>query len=133
MRTLLALALFASLVPASGCFPFLSCGGYSGGGDIVYQRGTDTLILCDNGGFVATMTDSTLEGTYTQTATGDLGTDGATSQLDFTLALTDAEGVATIPELGDGTWTEASPNQVELDHYNLLCEDLANRSWWTAQ
>jgi len=60
--------LLASLL-LSGC-----CGAYDGGGDHVYARnGSEMLILCGNGGFVANLTSSTIEGRY-MTVSGDGGT-----------------------------------------------------------
>ena len=124
MRNLLALALVATL--GTGC----GCAGFSGGGDTVYQLGTQTIIVCENGGFVANLSTGTLEGFFDkdgpQSGQAILGTD---LSLAFELTEND-DGTATAPQLGTGTWTEEQLNQVELDHANLECEDLVNRPWW---
>jgi len=134
MRTLLALGFLASLLtlPNLGC---LGCSAYSGGGDVIYARGQDQLILCENTGFVATINGATIEGKYSENAPGssvtDVGTEGDNGKLAFDLTVA-SDGTATAPELGSGAWTEVSTsmNQVELDHADILCKDLVNRAWW---
>lgn len=136
MRTLLAAVLLASaaLLPNAGC---LGCSAYKGGGDTVYQRGGDALILCENGGFVATLSTATIEGFYHEQAAVDdgpvgYGIEGDNGAHAFDL-YQNADGTATAPQLGEGSWQALTLNQTELDHANVQCEDLANRAWWTAQ
>ena len=133
MTKLLIIAALASLTTLAAC----ECGGFSGGGDRVLSRNSDSIILCDNGGFIATTTAGVIEGKYTAESTdadiidavrGD--TDAAAFQLTFDGA---DQATATTTNLGDGGWTMNSMNQTELDHANIQCEDLVNRSWWTAQ
>ena len=121
--------LAAILVTFTGC----SCGAFSGKDDRVYARGNDALILCENGGFVADVATGTIEGRYTVNAdtsiTATRGDDPATTymltfQADNTLATTN---------LGDGAWNELTLNKTELDHADVRCTDLANRTWWSAQ
>jgi hypothetical protein len=134
MRTYLTLTLLAlATLPNLGC---LGCSAYAGGGDTVFQRGAESLILCENGGFVANVTAGAIEGHYHAQApagttyTG-FGTRGDNGQLAFDLT-ENPDGTAITTELGDAPWTNmtASMNQVELDHANIQCTDLVNRSWW---
>ena len=123
-------ALLTTLLLMSGCL----CGGYDGGGNKVYQRsGAELLILCENGGFVANLTSSTIEGRYMeQTPDVGIGVDGATGDLAFDF--TDHhDGTASTPQLGDTPWTQMNLDQVALDHANVQCTDLEAREWWTAQ
>ncbi|HET9988999.1 MAG TPA: hypothetical protein VFQ65_10765 [Kofleriaceae bacterium] len=125
MKTLAALLVVLS----SGCL----CGGYTGGGDQVLARNTDSIILCENGGFIAT-TASVIEGRYITdadaTITGTRGDDATTA---FVLTWSTDRTTATTTDLGDGTWTKRDMNMVELDHADVQCQDLVSRSWWSAQ
>ncbi|CAN5417092.1 hypothetical protein BH11MYX1_BH11MYX1_20890 [soil metagenome] len=136
--------LFAvALTLLSAC----TCGGYTGGGDQVLARGSDMLILCDNGGFYATVTNGptagVVEGRFATDvagiATGDRGDTGhpaftRTWNGDGT-ATTQAGGASELegPGIGNGAWTLNGLNQVELDHANIMCTALESRSWWSAQ
>lgn len=135
MRTLLAATLLASITfTLAGC-PGLGCGAYSGGGDKVYARGSDQLILCENGGYAADLATSTLEGFYTENAAGSTiaytGTDGPTDQHAFDLS-NNADGTVSIPQLGADAWAVVSLDKTGLDHANARCQDLETRTWWTA-
>lgn len=122
MRNVL-FAFLATIV--SGCI----CGGYDGGGNRVYERnGAEMLILCDNGGYVATLTSNMLEGKFT----GYSGTIGETGELAFDFVQNEDQTVTT-PQLGDSRWTWMNLDTVGLDHANVLCENLETRDWWTAQ
>ena len=44
--------------------------------------------------------------------------------------ITNSDGTASTPQLGDTPWRPVSLNKVELDHANILCMDLQNRTWW---
>jgi len=65
MRNVLlaSLVAFAALLPASGCVPF-GCGGFEGSNDSVYARNdsAEMLIVCGNGGFVANLQTTSIEG-----------------------------------------------------------------------
>jgi len=125
MKTLLAV-----IALSSGCL----CGGYTGGGDQVLSRSTsDSIILCENTGFVATTAAGVVEGTWQTDATGAIvATRGDDSQIAF--VLTWGQGsTATTTQLGDGTWTKRDMNMVELDHADVQCQELVSRSWWSAQ
>ena len=64
------------LASVGGCI----CGGFEGGGNRVYERnGAEMLILCENGGFVATLASNMLEGRYADS----VGTLGETGELAF--------------------------------------------------
>jgi hypothetical protein len=136
LRTaLLASLALAPLLLVEGCIPF-GCGGYSGGGDKVYQNGNDTLIVCSNGGFVALANGSmTLEGKVTDSDSGSdavvTGNDGATGAVDFELT-TSGDGTTTVPTLAPGQWSEASLDAAQLDHYDWYCQQLPSQSWWSA-
>ena len=123
MRTLL-LAVLVTLVPlAAGC---IGCGAYSGGGDKVYARGQDQLILCDNGGFVATVQSTTIEGKID----GDEAIRGDDGSLAFDLQ-DNRDGSLTTPQLGATPWQPVHLDKTGLDHADVLCQDLETRPWWT--
>lgn len=123
MRTLL-LAVLVALVPlASGC---LGCSAYTGGGDKVYARGQDQLILCDNGGFVATVQATTIEGKVD----GGEAIRGDDGSLAFDLQ-DNADGSLTTPQLGATAWQRVDLDKTGLDHADVLCQDLETRPWWT--
>ncbi len=129
----LALIFAAGLATLqTGCIPF-GCGGYSGGGDTVYARGTDQLVLCENGGFVATSNGATIEGKLeTDTSAVTIGIEGDDSATVFTLDGTSGDSTVDTDGLGAGEWDYVNENQVGLDHANSLCTDLTTRAWWTA-
>jgi hypothetical protein len=127
---LILVPLVVLLMP--GCIPF-GCGGYSGGGDTVYARGSDQLVLCENGGFVATSNGQTIEGKLeTDTSATTLGIEGDDNTTVFTLDGTSGDSTVDTDGLGAGEWDYVNENQVGLDHANTLCTDLTNRAWWTA-
>jgi hypothetical protein len=109
------------------------CGAYDGGGNRVYQRNdAEMLILCDNGGFVAKLTDRTVEGFYTDNLDGTgIATQGEDGQLAFDAQASET-GLVT-PQLGIAPWTQMNLDATALDHSDVLCQDLQYRSWWTAQ
>lgn len=118
-----------------------TCGGYTGGGDQVLARGNDLLILCDNGGFYANVTNAqapvVVEGRFSTDANGLVtGDAGDTGHQAFTLRW-NGDGTATTQAqdagVGHGAWTLNDLNQVELDHANVMCSALASRSWWSAR
>jgi len=121
-----ALAL-ATLV--SGC----GCGAYNGAGDRLFMRGTDSLMLCANGGFVVQQTAGNIEGLIvTDPNTGvETGVEGDDRQTLFTL---DDEGNGTVDTdgFGDAAWTEMDLDQTALDHADVQCTDLTTRAWWSA-
>lgn len=133
MRTLLAALAVASLfLLLPGC---LACGAYEGQGDRTFVRGADSMILCTNGGYAATLSTGILEGRYTaEVATGGevfhatLGPGGAAA---FTLTAP-GDGTATAPELGALAWEEVQLDPTDLDHAHLQCLDVESREWWTA-
>ncbi len=131
MRTaLLASLLLATTSLASGC---LGCGAYNGAGDRVYQRGSDSMILCENGGFVARLSTGLIEGKYQQDASGQwfaIRGDNGDLATDITFQ---ADGSVDAPQLGATTWTAVSLDKTALDHADVQCSDLTTRSWWTAQ
>jgi hypothetical protein len=134
MRTLLASALLASLVVFAGGCP-LGCGAFSGGSDQVYARGGDQLILCENGGFSASVSGGAIEGFYTEQPAGGAvaytGTNGATGADAFALSLA-TDGTAMIPQFGAGAWDKLALDQTALDHADTLCQNLETRAWWTS-
>ncbi len=133
MRTILlaSLAALSALVANSGCVPF-GCGGFDGGGNRALERGSEMLLLCENGGFVASLEASMLEGRYSNTdGTMTIGTKGDDGALAFELR-DNHDGTSIAPQLGDGLWTYVPLDTVAADHANVLCEDLEVRAWWTA-
>ena len=133
MRTVLAaIAVAPLLLLLPGC-P-MACG-YEGQGDRTFRRGADSMILCTNGGYAATLSTGILEGRYTaELVTGGevfhatVGPGGATA---FTLTA-HGDGTASAPELGDLAWEEVQLDQIQLDYAHLQCQDLETREWWTA-
>ena len=124
-----ALLASAVMVLASGCL----CGAYNGAGDKVYSRGSESMILCENGGFVANMTSGSLEGRVMQDASGQwFATNGDDGQLAFEFSYA-ADGSLDAPQLGATAWTPKTMDQTSLDHADVQCTDLETRSWWTAQ
>ena len=130
----LAALLLVVATLTAGCPLAPSCGGFEGGGNRVYQRtDSEMLILCENGGFVATLTDRMVEGTYLDNGDGTgIATNGEDGQLAFD-AQFNPDSTLTTPQLGDTPWTWMDLSPTALDHSNSLCQDLQYRSWWTAQ
>jgi hypothetical protein len=131
MRTVIAASLLLALTLAqTGC---LRCG-FDGSGNRVYQRNNaEMLILCDNGGFVATLTDGMVEGFYLDNLDGTgMATNGEDGELAFDTQVT-ADGTLATPQLGDTPWTQMNLDATALDHSDVLCQDLQYRGWWTAQ
>ena len=127
-NVLLASLLLATASLASGC---LGCGGFSGGGDTVYQQGSQSLIVCENGGVVANLTSGTVEGTYQEIAANNyLATRGDNGQRAFEWEL---DGAGNLDSQDIGVWTEVHLDQTALDHANVQCQDLETRAWWNAQ
>jgi hypothetical protein len=136
MRSLLAmLVVTAMLFTLQGCVPLGGCGAYSGAKDKVYLRGTDQLILCENGGFTVTLASKTIEGYYTENPAGSaiavVATEGDDQAHAFDLS-DNADGTASIPELGTGAWQLETLDKTALDHADTLCQALETRTWWSA-
>ncbi|MEO8846475.1 MAG: hypothetical protein ABI591_20460 [Kofleriaceae bacterium] len=130
MNKLIVAALLAISSLAAGC---LGCSGFTGGSDRVVARNSDSIILCENSGFVATTTSGVLEGTWITNADGSMiGTTGGAGSTAFVLTW-NGDGTATTTDLGDGNWTERPMNATELDHADVQCQDLVSRSWWSAE
>lgn len=124
-----ALLASAVMVLASGCL----CGAYNGAGDKVYSRGSESMILCENGGFVANLTTGSVEGRVMEDASGQwFATKGDDGQLAFDFSYA-TDGSLDAPQLGDTAWTPKTMDQTSLDHADVQCSDLETRSWWTAQ
>jgi hypothetical protein len=127
-NVVLASLLLATATLASGC---IGCGAYSGAGDTVYQQGSQSLIVCENGGVVANLTAGTIEGTYDEIAANEyLATRGDNGQRAFGWEL-DGAGNLDSPDIG--VWTEVQLDKTALDHADIQCKDLTTRSWWNAQ
>lgn len=132
MRTILsAIAVAPLLLLLPGC-P-LACG-YSGQGDRTFVRGADSMILCTNGGYAATLSTGLLEGRYTaELAPGaevfraTVGPSGAAA---FTLTA-HGDGTASAPELGELAWEEVQLDETELHYAHMQCLDVETRAWWT--
>src|SRR4051812_48858430 len=100
-------ALLASAVMVlpflAGCPGF--CGGFSGGTDKVYSRGSESMILCENGGFVANLTEGPIEGRYEEVAAGQYVADrGDNGELAFDFEY-DSAGNLDADALGTIAWT----------------------------
>jgi len=133
MLRLLLASILVSLAFLSGCVPLGGCGGFQGGGDQVYARGQDQLILCENGVFVVDSAQyGTIEGRYTWSDAADdnaVATTGTTGALAFDF-YNNGDGTASTPQLGDNPWTTVDLDQTALDHADTACQTLETRSWW---
>lgn len=127
-NALLASAVMVSLLGSAGC----ECGAFNGGGDRVYSRGAESMILCENGGFVANLATGSVEGRVMQDASGRwFATEGDNGQLAFDFSYA-AGGSLDAPQLGPTAWTPKAMDATALDHADVQCADLETRSWWTA-
>lgn len=134
MRNAVLASLFLAIaVTQTGCTAF-GCGAFEGQENRVYQRNdAEMLILCGNGGFVATLGDRMVEGFYLDNDDGTaIATNGEDGQLAFDAQVNGDATLAT-PQLGETPWTQMSLSATALDHSDVLCQDLMNRGWWTAQ
>lgn len=126
------LAAFA-LVPAAisllpGCI--FGCGAWEGRGDTLYRSaGGDSVMLCANGGYAATIGSTSTEGVF-EWSDQVRASNPETGARAFSF-VTDANGATTSPELGAG-WTIATLDKVELDHAHVMCADLETRAWFGA-
>ena len=128
-NVVLASLLLATASLAAGC----GCGAYSGAGDRVYQRASDSMILCENGGFVANVGSGSIEGKYQQDTSGQwFATRGDNGDLATDITF-QADGSVDAPQLGTTAWASVTLDQTALDHADVQCQDLTTRSWWTAQ
>jgi len=129
MRTLLAVA---ALVPAltllPGC-PF-GCAAWEGRGDTLYRsEAGDSVMLCANGGYSATIGNANTEGVFEWTDQVR-ATNPGTGARTFSFVTDATTGATSSPELGAG-WTVATLDKVELDHAHVMCADIETRAWWT--
>jgi len=127
MRCLLALIPAALLLPSC----ILGCGA-AGENDQSFRRGTESLILCDNGGFAAMLNGGVIvEGRYSFDGTANIGITGGTTDTAFTLTV-HQDGTADAPELGVVAWERISLDETDRTHAHVQCTDLESREWWTA-
>jgi len=138
MRTFAALAAVATaaLLLLPGC-PLAACGAFDGAGDQnLRSTSGDAIILCENGGFAATLANGTIyEGrafaqydAETGTSTWQLADGESGNEL---MALTFDDGTGTYHASAIGTdFTAVTLDQVERDHAHVQCDDLALRTWW---
>jgi hypothetical protein len=125
--------IVAALIAVSSLAGCLGCSAFNGGSDRVLSRNSDSIVLCENSGFIATTSAGTLEGTFITNPDGSMtGTAGPTGSTAFVLTW-EPDRTVTTTDLGDGAWTELELNATELDHADVQCEDLVSRSWWSAQ
>jgi len=127
MRLLLALLSLSLLM--TGCM--FQCG-FDGEGDRNFRRGTESMILCANGGFALVLDEQIVEGRYAETSGATIGTAGETGTRVFTFT-EHGDGTASAPELGVTAWESVTLDKTDLDHAHLQCDDLEARPWWTAQ
>jgi hypothetical protein len=123
-----AALLAATVVNASGCIGV--CGAYEGSSDRLYTRDGEMIIACDNGGVVANLTATTVEG---RLMTGVDSTQFAIRGEDGALAfdwVANADGSYTAPQLEGANWTALPYDATTFDHAHVLCADLETRAWW---
>ncbi|HEY0250276.1 MAG TPA: hypothetical protein VGC41_02075 [Kofleriaceae bacterium] len=125
------LALAASTL-VTGCLPGGTCGAFQGGRDKVLARDSDSIVLCENGGYVASVNGTVHEGrqVVADVATDIVGTDGPTGATSFVLTYENDFTTATTTDLGDGDWSVLALDTTALDHADVQCQDLVSRSWW---
>ena len=133
MRNVLAAsALALSVLVNTGCPALMQCGGFEGEGDVVYERSSEMLILCNNGGYVAVVGTGQLEGRMQYDIEGKrFATAGENGALAFDF-VDNQDGTASTPQLGETMWDEVALDTVALDHAHVMCSDLEARPWWTA-
>ncbi len=88
------------------------------------------ILLCENGGFVATLDTTMVEGRYTDSSGMVTATKGEDGSIAFELA-DNYDGTSRALQLGEGVWTSVTLDTVAADHSNVLCDDLALRGWWS--
>jgi hypothetical protein len=126
-----AAILVATATNASGCIGV--CGAYEGSSDRLYTRDSDMIIACDNGGIVANLTASTVEGRLmTGVDSAQFAIRGEDGELAFDW-LTNGDGTVTTPQLEGANWTELTYDATTFDHAHVLCADLESRPWWNQQ
>lgn len=125
---LLVIAAASSSTDGGGGCSF--CGHYNGEGDRVYERGSELMVVCANGGIVANLTESSFEGTF-EIQDESLGRALRGGTGEFAFEVQDrADGTAMTPELGGAAWTRVTLDKTALDHADVLCTDLEARAWW---
>lgn len=106
------------------------CGHLDGEGDRVYQRDSELLIVCANGGVVANLPNDSFEGTFAlDDGTHGHAIRGGTNDVAFQISFREESGAVT-PELGMQVWNRVTLDEVALDHADILCSDLEARDWW---
>lgn len=113
----------------TGCM--LKCG-FEGEGDRNFRRGTESMILCANGGFALVLESKIVEGRYGFEGGATIGTAGETGTRVFTFT-EHGDGTASAPELGVTAWESVTLDETDLDHAHLQCDDLEARPWWTVE
>jgi hypothetical protein len=124
MKSLFALSLLPLSLLLGGC----PCGAYDGAGDTMFRRGNDSMIVCTNGGFAATLSTGFLEGRQVQQDGNVRGSIGDTGAHAFTLTAAQ-DGTLGSPEFGAG-WELVVLDKTDLDHASTMCTDLESRAWW---
>jgi hypothetical protein len=134
MRNVLlaSLAALSAVVANAGCLLPLGCGGFEGGGNRAFERNSEMLLLCENGGFVASLETSMLEGRYVDNTGMVVGTKGEDGSIAFELS-DNSDGTSTAPQLGSTAWTSVELDYVAADHSNVLCKELEARAWWSGE
>jgi hypothetical protein len=115
-----------------GC-PIAACGGWEGRGDTMLRndRG-DAVMLCENGGYAASIGTTTSEGTFDWTDVVRASSPETGAQTFAFTSSISADGSTytyASAELA-GSWTAATLDKVELDHAHVQCADLQTRAWW---
>lgn len=116
MRNFLLAAAVSSATLLTACPLAPSCGGFDGEGDMAFRRGNDFAIVCANGGFSGQFGGADFEGRLVGTTV----IEGATGGEAFQFA----------PN-ADAAWSSVALDEVQRDHADVLCQDLATRDWWT--
>jgi hypothetical protein len=132
MNKLMIVAALLATSTLAGC---LGCSAFNGGGDRVLSRSSDSIILCENQGFIATTASGVIEGKWVTRPDGISmdAVDGTTNMDAFVLVWNSDGTASTSSSFGDGNWTELQLNATELDHADVQCQDLVSRSWWTTR
>jgi len=136
MRTLAAALLATAALLLPGC-PLAACGAFEGEGDQNLRSASgDAIILCENGGFAATLANGTIyEGRAFASYDEALGqrvvqlADGESGGALMELRLDSATNRWDAAAIGSDFET-VTLDEVERDHAHVQCDDLQLRTWW---
>jgi hypothetical protein len=127
----LAALLAATALQSTGCVAL--CGAYEGSNEQLYVRDSEMIIMCSNGGIVANLLTTPVEGRFMTSIEGaQFAIRGEDGELAFDWVHND-DGTVTTPQLDGTAWTQMAYDEVTFDHAHIQCVDLESRAWWNQQ